>query len=447
MRGAARTLAGITLAFGASSLVRHSSRFTSPLVPLKQIGGALAPYTVVGGVLAAVLGVASRSPFTAAAGLAGSLLQLDGILRILAVEGGVAAAFGTERPRTMASRPTLVAARRSRRCLARQRPRWSRDVAFYTPADTSSPILADLWEPPHGTDPSGVAVIYLHGSSWYLLDKDVLTRPMFRRLALAGHVVMDVAYRQCPEVDVVGMVGDAKRAVAWLKDHASRFRVDPDRVVVMGASSGGQIALLTAFAADARLTPDDVEERDLTVAGAISFYGVSDLREYGMHTEARLADRRETGDRRVRMDPGPLARWAIAKLLGRPLAARQLPPTPCFRQMMADMVGGMPDEVPGRYDLVSPIHHASPTAPPTLLVHGAHDSSVPVASSRRLYQSLVNLGVPVAYDEFPRTEHAFDLVYPPFVAPAARLAVREVERFLAHLGRPLIEARQGLREG
>lgn len=56
--------------------------------------------------------------------------------------------------------------------------------------------------------------MYLHGSAWYLLDKDYGTRPFSRHLAAQGHVIMDVAYRLCPEVDIYEMVGDVKRAVA-----------------------------------------------------------------------------------------------------------------------------------------------------------------------------------------------------------------------------------------
>jgi acetyl esterase/lipase len=42
---------------------------------------------------------------------------------------------------------------------------------------------------------------------------------------------MDVAYRLCPEVDIYGMIGDVKRAVAWMKANAAIYRVNPERVV------------------------------------------------------------------------------------------------------------------------------------------------------------------------------------------------------------------------
>jgi len=57
---------------------------------------------------------------------------------------------------------------------------------------------------------------------------------------------MDVAYRLCPEVNWQQMAGDPKRAVAWMKAHAAEYSVDTTKIVLAGASAGGQLALLAA---------------------------------------------------------------------------------------------------------------------------------------------------------------------------------------------------------
>ena len=88
-----------------------------------------------------------------------------------------------------------------------------------------------------------MAVVYLHGGAYSVLDKDTLTRPLFRHLAGQGHVIVDVAYRLFPETDVPGMVADAKRAVAWVKAHAADLAIRPDRVVLAGGSAGGRLAV------------------------------------------------------------------------------------------------------------------------------------------------------------------------------------------------------------
>ena len=111
------------------------------------------------------------------------------------------------------------------------------------------PVYCDLWQPAVAAPRPGVAIVYLHGSAWYLGDKAQLTDPMLGGWASQGHVVMDVAYRMCPETDLRGMLADAWAAVAWLKSHAREYGIDPHKVVLSGTSAGGHVALLAAYAA------------------------------------------------------------------------------------------------------------------------------------------------------------------------------------------------------
>jgi acetyl esterase/lipase len=113
--------------------------------------------------------------------------------------------------------------------------RVQRDISFWTPPERERPLLCDIWQPAVEVPLSGLGLVYLHGSAWTLLDKDCGTRTLFRHLVAQGHVVMDVAYRLYPETDIAGMVGDAKRAVAWLKANAAEYSVDPDRIVLGGS--------------------------------------------------------------------------------------------------------------------------------------------------------------------------------------------------------------------
>lgn len=84
-------------------------------------------------------------------------------------------------------------------------------------------------------------------------------------------------------------------------------------------------------------------------------------------------------------------------------------------------------------DLASPIRQVSADCPPTLMFQGTHDAVVPLEAARRLHGTLEATGVPVVYVEFPWTEHAFDLMYPPLGNPAAKAALYDLERFLACL--------------
>lgn len=436
MPGIAAVLSLLSLVLGTLTLWRRRNARPSAvaLMILKFAGTALAPHVALAGAAGAALALASGSGFAMLAGAAGYLLAADYVRRVAAPHDGLEQAFGTDWRRRLSTKASRRMLRRrwSWRAPRAPEPRVTRDLAFWTIPGTSRQLLCDIWQPPEGVKPSGTAIVYLHGSAWYILDKDVLTRPFFRHLAAQGHTVMDVAYRLCPEANIVGMVGDARRATAWIKANAGRFGIDPEQVVLMGASAGGHVALLAAYGPDdATLTSEEVQGTDVSVMAVVSYYGVTDLRAYDQHATALLADGPvQHSVANERSGPGPLATFMTQRLLGRTLAPEQSPPLPPHPQMMRDLVGGQPDEVPEMYDLASPIRHVGPASPPSLLFHGEHDSLVPASPARHLHQALVAAGVPAVYVEFPRTEHGFDLLYPPLLGPAGQSALYDLERFL-----------------
>jgi len=394
------------------------------------------------GALVALLGLALGSVSAAVLGAAAGVLSLLYISRVAAPHDGFDRAFGPGWRSRIG--PERCGSMLPRRWVGRlpdaPEPRWERDVAFRRIPGSTRDLLCDLWRPAEGTPSSGLAFLYFHGSGWHWLDKDFQTRRFFRHLCAQGHVVMDVAYRLCPEVDLYGMLGDVKRAIAWMKENAGKYSVEPTRVVTAGGSAGGHLALLAAYTPEhPDLTPDDLRGADLSVAAVASYYGPVDMRAYYDHAGATLgeADRGETGGNRRGPAGGEgistrisetLSRLWLGDLVDR-IKEQEFPIG--HRRMMANLLGGRPDEVPERYDLASPITHAGPDSPPTLLLQGEHDSLVPASACRALYRKLVQAGVPAVHVEYPQTEHAFDVAVLPRYSPAAQAALYELERFLA----------------
>jgi acetyl esterase/lipase len=95
------------------------------------------------------------------------------------------------------------------------------------------------------------------------------------------------------------------------------------------------------------------------------------------------------------------------------------------------LVGGRPDAVPERYARLSPLEHVHAGCPPTLLVHGTHDTMAPVTATQRLQQRLASSGVPVTALYLPHTDHGFDLVLPRW-SPAARAALHDAAALPRH---------------
>jgi dipeptidyl aminopeptidase/acylaminoacyl peptidase len=82
------------------------------------------------------------------------------------------------------------------------------------------------------------------------------------------------------------------------------------------------------------------------------------------------------------------------------------------------------------YEKASPLFRVRPDAPPFFIIHGQHDSLVPVGEARHFEQRLRAMSQsPVVYAELPGAQHAFD------VFPSIRSAhvVRAVERFLDYV--------------
>jgi acetyl esterase/lipase len=304
-------------------------------------------------------------------------------------------------------------------------PRLRQNVVFATVPGTDRALLCDVWQPPAGVPSSGLAVVYLHGSAWCMLDKDVGTRPLFRHLTAQGHVVVDVAYRLYPETDLPGMVADAKRALAWVQRHAADLQIRPDRIVVAGGSSGGHLALLAAYTSDdPALTPAELTGSDQQVCAVVSLYGQADLAAHYDHTDQAKWCRPD--DPQPDWDAPPPA-W-MARLFGPDVGRLKLVPA----SRLDWLVGGTPSQLPDRYAQLSPLHRVHPDCPPSLLVHGQHDQLAPVAAARRLQRRLEQTGVPVTGVYLPHTDHAFDLLATTW-SPPARVAIHALERFLAVL--------------
>jgi acetyl esterase/lipase len=418
---AANMLSFLCLTLNGSLFVRLKPPFNFYFVVPQIVAAVLSPLLAVLGLLGAGLGWLYHAPIAVAAGLLAAGISVIYIALVTAPQRGFALAFGKDwkarippslEPRLLKRRWNLVLPQTNE-------PVWERNVPFWTIPCEASPrggtdrkLLCDVWQPPEGVARSGLAFVYFHGSAWWILDKDFGTRPLFRQLASQGHVIMDVAYRLCPEVDIYGMIGDVKRAVAWMKANAARYQINPEHVVLAGGSAGGHLALLAAYAPHhPKLTPPDVQGRDLSVRAVVSYYGPTDLRACYRQTDQ-------------------------ARLINLPKVEIGLPDAADMKKNMTEagridtLLGGHLHEVPEIYELASPVAHVQPDCPPTLLIQGEPDVITPAGATRDMHRKLVECGVPAVNIIYPLTNHGFDMLMPQ-VSPPAQAALYYMERFLA----------------
>src|SRR5512132_620001 len=393
----------------------------------KVAAGAFTPFIAATGLLLALMGVLAGSWWLAVPAALATVGSAIVVVRLGRVRADLTGALGPDWANRIPvqRRGRMVGRWWHGRLPTTPQPRLRQDVVFATVPGTDRVLLCDVWQPPAGVPSSGLAVVYLHGSAWCMLDKDVGTRPLFRHLTAQGHVVVDVAHRLFPETDIPGMVADTKRAVAWVKHHAADLQIRPDRVVVAGGSSGGHLALLAAYAPeDPALTPAELAGSDQQVCAVVSLYGQADLAAHYDHTDQARWCRPDDPQPDWDAPPPPWAR----RLFGPDVDRLQLVPA----SRLDWLVGGTPSQLPDRYAQLSPLHRVQPGCPPSLLVHGDHDQLAPVAAMRRLQRRLEQAGVPVTGVYLPHTDHAFDLLATTW-SPPARVAIHVLERFLAAL--------------
>jgi len=118
----------------------------------------------------------------------------------------------------------------------------------------ADPVRVRRYGPP-GDGAPRPAVVYVHGGGFVAGDLDTEDVRCVRLAHDAGCVVVSVDYRLAPEHRYPAPLDDCYAALSWTASSASALGVDPNRVGVAGASSGGNLAAATALLARDRGGP------------------------------------------------------------------------------------------------------------------------------------------------------------------------------------------------
>jgi acetyl esterase/lipase len=122
----------------------------------------------------------------------------------------------------------------------------------------NKPLLARIYKP-RGTGPFPL-VIDLHGGAWCNKDRLADEGPDVP-LARSGVVVVALDFRMPPDGKYPDSLADVNYAIRWCKSRASELRADPDRIGILGVSSGGHQAMLAA------MRPRDARYSSLVLPG------------------------------------------------------------------------------------------------------------------------------------------------------------------------------------
>jgi acetyl esterase/lipase len=231
-------------------------------------------------------------------------------------------------------------------------------------------LTLDVYRPAH---PNGAAVLIMVSGSWKSNPKGF--QPwMASSLLRNGLTVVAVTHLSQPKASVMEIVEDVQRAVRHVRHHAREFGIKPDRLGVVGGSSGGHLALMLATCGGPgnAAAADPIEHEDACVQAAAVFFPVTDLLNLGPSTE-------NAGDN------GP------PKSFRKAFGPDAMNP-PSWQQI-------------GRS--LSPIYHITTALPPIRIAHGDADTLVPLDQSIRFQARAAELGHQVLLDIKPGQKHGW----------------------------------------
>jgi acetyl esterase/lipase len=210
--------------------------------------------------------------------------------------------------------------------------------------------------------------VALHGGYWRARYDLEYMGHLCAALAAEGVATWNVEYRSVGHRGGgwPGTFADVAQAIDYLRELAPAQRLDLGRVVALGHSAGGHLAL---WAAGRRRIP----------AGS-PVYGNAPLPLHGVVALAAVSDLRRA--------------WELQLSGG---AVKQL-------------MGGMPEQIPERYAAVSPAE-LLPLGARQVLIHGTEDDSVPYAISREYQAAAVAAGDDATLVTLPGAGH-FETVDP-----------------------------------
>jgi alpha-L-fucosidase 2 len=199
-------------------------------------------------------------------------------------------------------------------------------------------LLLDAWVP-EGEGPFPT-VIVVHGGGWEGGHKGMFVPPLFEPLKKAGFTWFTIDYRLAPKHLFPACVEDAFAAIEWVKDNARQYKVDPNRIALMGESAGGHIVAWCGARGRGKTK----------VAAVVDFYGAHDLLK-------REKDR------------------GLSRNLKQLLSVTEMNP-----------------ETERKLKEASPINYVHRDMPPFLFIHGTRDAAVPYEQSPMMCEAMKKAG-------------------------------------------------------
>ncbi|HEY5913440.1 MAG TPA: prolyl oligopeptidase family serine peptidase [Verrucomicrobiae bacterium] len=218
-------------------------------------------------------------------------------------------------------------------------------------------LLMDVFVPKE--KPNGLGIIDVVSGAYHSdrgKIRDHALAQLYTIFCSRGYTVFAIRPGSRPRYTALEMDEHVKTGIRYVKEHASEYKIDPQRLGITGASAGGHLATLAAVTPQEG-TPDaknPLLRHSTTVKAAAIFFPPTDFLDW----DGRLADPALLGD-----------------LL-----------------FLGGAKGHSDDEIKDRARDVSPARLVKAPVIPFLLIHGDADPLVPLQQSQKMVAALKAAG-------------------------------------------------------
>jgi acetyl esterase/lipase len=217
----------------------------------------------------------------------------------------------------------------------------------------------DVYYNPASTKPTSV-IFNIHGGGWNHGVKE--QQGGFNTFFKVGFAVVNIEYRLTSQAKAPAAVEDVRAAILYIVQHAKEYNIDPNKIVVMGGSAGGHLALMGGLLQNQNIFDGQYKNvKNYTIAAIIDKYGITDVWD-----------------------------WAYGKNITSKSATNWL------GEKAKDSVFAKS---------ISPIYYVKKTSPPTFIVHGDADPTVPYQQSVALKSKFDEVGAKSEFLTIPGGVH------------------------------------------
>ena len=237
-----------------------------------------------------------------------------------------------------------------------------RDLEYVTAGHPRQKL--DLYVPDKAEQPLPV-IVWVHGGAWSGGDKSGVP-PLRQGYTERGYAVASLNYRLSQHAPFPAQLEDCKAAIRWLRAHAGKYNLKPDRIGVWGSSAGGHLVALLGTTGDGiEFDVGAHKDQSGAVQCVMDDFGPTDFTQMDAHAPPSARMRHNAPDSpESRLIGGPITDPANARKVAR----------------------------------ANPITYVTKDDPPFLIVHGDQDPTVPHHQSELLFAALKAAGVRVRFN-------------------------------------------------